>query len=37
MTEEEIVKHFIDDLLEHQVDIPEEFGELINEHFWDLV
>ncbi len=28
---------FFDDIIENQKDIPEEFANLVNEHFWDLI
>ena len=37
MSEQEILKEFIEHMVDNQKECPPEFRELINEHFWELV
>lgn len=35
--EEEVLRKFTKDMVENQKQIPSEFQQIINEHFWELV
>lgn len=35
--EEEALREFTKDMVENQKQIPSEFQQIINEHFWELV